>query len=100
MLSLDESCLGLGSTYKNTIDNNINNYSLKCRLSACAFEEKEDDSLIVTGGYIYEDLVNLVPLNKVTKYFKDGRHEVLPALNIARTYHSCGSFTNNNNEKV
>ena len=77
-----------------------NTYSLKCSESACAFEDKEDDSLIVTGGSTYEDGVNIVRLNKVTKYFKDGRHEVLPALNIARRYHSCGSFTNNNNEKV
>ena len=57
---------------------------------ACAIEDKQSNSLIITGGY-----ENRMDRSKrVTKYDKNGVHTDLPKLNYARTDHACGSYSN------
>jgi len=57
---------------------------------ACAIEDKQSNSLIITGGY--ENRMDRS--QRVTKYDKNGVHTDLPKLNYARTDHACGSYSN------
>ena len=62
---------------------------------ACAFEDQEEKSLIITGGGDYS-----TPTNRVTKYQLNGVHKDLPTLKTARRLHTCGMYRNSNLQKV
>ena len=62
-------------------------------ISACGFEDNEDNSYIVTGGTAYS-------ADRVVKYARNGTSTDLPSLNIGRREHGCGTYINQNNKKV
>ena len=62
---------------------------------ACGIEDNEEDSFIITGGYVsnsYKD--------RVTKYYRNGSYDDMPALNTARSQAACGSYKNTNWQTV
>ena len=60
---------------------------------ACGIED--GDSFYITGGRS-----GGYSTNRVTRYYRNGSYEDMPTLNAARRYHACGSYMNNNMEKV
>ena len=61
---------------------------------ACAIEDQDETSLIITGGW------DGGAKNRVTKYDSNGEAIDLPTLNNARSDHGCGSYRNTNEQKV
>ena len=59
----------------------------------CGFADEDDDSYIITGGGDY-------PYTTVSKYNKDGWMEDLPDLNKGRYFHGCGTYLDDNNNRV
>ena len=67
---------------------------------ACAIEDIEQDSLIITGGDDGDSDGDDGYGDRVTKYDRNGQHMDMPTLNEGRAYHACGSYRNTNNQRV
>merc|ERR1712154_128211 len=63
---------------------------------ACGVEV--DDTFIVTGGYDYS--APNKALNSVVRYNSQGVSEVLPSLTVRRWDHACGSYLDENGQRV
>ena len=57
-----------------------------------------DDTFIVTGGY--DRYAPDRALNSVVRYNSQGVSEVLPSLTVRRAGHACGSYLNDNGQRV
>ena len=63
--------------------------------TGCGIEDFEDNKFIITGGRQGSKTTN-----RVTMYDTDGQYTDMPTLNTARSNHACGTYRNNNQEKV
>ena len=63
--------------------------------NSCGIEDKEENTIIITGGDESGSITR-----RVVKYHRNGNYENLPSLNTARRLHGCGSYRNNNQQKV
>ena len=59
---------------------------------ACGFTDEDDDTYIITGGYKNP--------TTVSRYDKNGWMEDLPSLNTGRHVHACGTYLDNDNNRV
>ena len=73
----------------------VTNLPLHCR-AACGVEV--DDTFIVTGGLDYSAPHRA--LNSVVRYNSQGVSKVLPSLTVGRFGHACGSYLNDNGQRV
>ena len=59
---------------------------------ACGFADEDDNTYVITGG--------LETSNTVSRYNKDGWVEDLLDFNTARDSHGCGTYMDDNNNRV
>jgi len=62
---------------------------------ACGFADEDDDTFIITGGEYTGTTVATV-----SRYNKNGWMEDLPSLNTGRRDHACGSYLNNDGNRI
>ena len=65
---------------------------------SCAIEDPETNSVILTGGYYYDNKGSY--LNSVIRYNESGFVEYLPSLTSPRFLHGCGGYYNNDGNLV
>ena len=64
---------------------------------SCAIEDPENDTIILTGGFVS---LNSSSSNLVARYGKNGFIEYLPKLKNSRYLHGCAGYYNNKKELV
>ena len=65
---------------------------------ACGIADEDDDTYIITGGR--DTQTQVLAQTTVSRYNNNGWKEDLPSLNTGRYEHGCGSYLNNDGNRV